>query len=379
MKKEWMALLAVIIASFCFTSCIAEEEEEEDKSQPLSLQEVARNIDYQMGEIALQEGEPRCDDISTGVDFGTHCKNLLRGRINTNKVRDIVRIMSDDVLFGNVKTGTTVMAGVTVRTGIFLDDTPFYLRGFPVAENPCTLDSNDNDRFDYAEFASEFCNQNGVNFCQEKGDHHYVLNYVDCHWPDPLAGATWELDGAVDIQAYVSQESEQVIVKSYSGFTGGRLEQGVSTGTYQVWGTATRYLVLDPFDGQPATGTTPGGATDGMWMVNISAVVDSDGAGASPLSGRYPIYYSVDDEDGLILLSGYDAAWPSSFEPEPFNEFNITNIYMFDADRPWNGLGPYNGDCKVSISVDPFNRTFNMSSKNGSGNDCLPPRNNLDF
>ncbi len=329
MKGTWKlaAFISAAILSVGISSCITDNSDDAFRLAARTVEWLARQIDAQLGEVVVDDATPLCDPggVNAGANLGDHCKNQLKGSLGPGTVTDYVRVVNEEVLFGN---------------------TPFFEKGFVPQGNPCTIDENGNDLLDYAEFSAN-CGAGSLS-CQTLDDNKWRLTYNNCEWDD--GGETWELDGGVDITVYLTNEDEQVVSMDYNDFSGVIVSSNDEY--FVVNGAMSSYLVLNPFTGEGAEGTT-GCGLDGMMVGDISVQVDSDGLGATVGEVSYDLFIAKDNEDGFVFLSGSsNATWVSQIMGDD-------NPVFFYKGKPYNNL--IASGCDVTLNVDMANRLYDMT------------------
>lgn len=333
MKTRSRMMVALFLAG-CFilvAGCITTNEEEKD--HVLTWSDIARTIDLQLGMVS--SGPLSNDCNGAHLALGTHCKDQLAGTVSEGAVKQYVEIKNDTVLFDG-------------DTNIFDGDTAFWTRGLLLEGDPCTVNLDGGNTVDYL----EVCKLGGQLLCADRGQKGWRLEYKNCAWKEE-GPRTFTLNGVINVAAYVTVLNEQVVVQSFSNYTG--LQQGTNA-TYTLNGSVVRYQLLDPFSGRPSPGTT-GNPTDGMWILKLWATVDLDGPGLTNISRRYLLNAAKDDEDGWVFLSDDNhAVWLG----EEDNSVAGTDTLRFYAKgRKWDGV---EAGCLVDVSgLAPGTRKFDLA------------------
>lgn len=322
---RWLVCFMAMVLVLGMSSCIDDDDDDEKTNVPWTWEEIGRYIDSQLGEISDGSAQT-CGGQGAFIGWGSHCKNRLDGTVDVSMVTDYMRITNDTVLFGNAAPLTLF------NDGAFFQHGNLFTGGF--CANSCIPSAT----------------QLSTMTCTDIGASTFRLDFHTCLWQGPAA--LWQLNGTVEVNAYVTDLGEQVSTsRYYNGFTGFDLNNGNS---YTVTGTVVLYQQINPFTGIPQRGSTPGtAATDGMVILDITASVAQNGIASSP----YSIHVADDFEDGLVFLSYTDnAVW--------LNQVTPTALDFYAANIPWNNLGP---GCLVNVAP-TGGRTFNITSPNG----CMP-------
>lgn len=329
------ALMVVLVMLLGVISCVTEEDDEK-KAGIITWEMVARFIDQQLGEIS-DGTNATCNGQGLALGAGAHCKDLLLGFMIQAYVTQYVEISNDTLLFNG--------------------DSVFYKRGFmPRTMDPCVEDSNTNGIKDYTEVCIT-----GQLVCTDLNNGHYIFDYQNCVWQEDGPDA-WTLDGTLDIYISLTALSEQSLLQRTAGFTAANQ---TTNGTYSYVGDVLQYVLINPFIGGPALGTS-GMGNDGMDIVSVTATVDMDGPGAA-VSRTYGLYFASDYEDGLVFLNGRGyAVWLSNPGAAP--------LTFYQEGLPWDNVGT---GCFVDVlALDAVNRTYNLSSQGAYGaNGCLADAN----
>jgi len=332
--KKGLVLLLAAVTSLLIVQCGGHHDEEE--TIPLNWLEVARSIDYQLGDIS--DGTANTCGGNDLATIGDHCKNRLQGTINPELIRELVRIVSD------FYTPADLLGLGDINL--------LFRRGFtPQTAKPCTEDVDANGEADY----KQACADPTKISCIGAGNNNYILVYSNCVFND--GGDNWILNGTVGIKTELTAQNEMLVTGSSQSY---REKEESSSKSYMVSGNIVRYLVLNPATGAPALGTQRH-YPDGMEIISVEVMVDADGDGADEV-GPYKLNFANDFEDGLVFFAGYNAmyVWINFSDP------NIT-LDFYDKNLPRNGneLGVDAG-CQVQIDINTIaNRQFDYTSTGG--------------
>jgi len=355
-KGRWVALFALLVLVSGFALCLWEEEDDEGPAP--GLLGLARLVDYQLGEVSDGTAATCGRTVS---DVGKHCKNKMNGDTGKSMVVQYVELIEDQLL----------IQGSTVHP--FSGTTVFWERAELLSRNMCSRDENPQDGVpDHEQICS-----GGTVECRELDANSYQLTYINCTWQESGPNL-WLVDGKVRIDTSVSSENEQLVVRTFSDF----YTQRVSDSAYYIIdGRVINYTRLDPFSGQPLEGAVPGTTVaDGMTIVLLDRVtIDVDGPGAGATVTDYPfgLRFAVDNEDGLVFLSGSAAVWLGSVDfPVPGSGAG-RRLHFYDRDNLWNILNA--GGCMVDVtSIDPLNRTFTLTSPDNN-DPCVVDDNTVEY
>lgn len=341
-NKRWLCWLVILGLAFGISYCVSEDDDDKD-GKVMTWEMLARYIDKQLGEIAL---DGQCD--GQGVPLGTHCKNQMRAALNQGMVAQVVAMLNDCSWPGYLNTAWR-----------------------PVAIDLCNADLNVSGTPDIYEVCTggEFGNA-GMIECKETGINQWRLTYQSCKYDDTaMPGGCWyDLNGVINVYYYFTGWGESVILINYRDFSAERL--GAPLSTYLLNGTEMIYKVLDPFTGEQAMGTT--GDPDGMRLLNMRWKVDHDGA---DVTGNYMLRIAEDEEDKGLFLFNADGSGVWMDTDATVIAGDTTKMTFYDRNYPWNG-GGLGAGCKVEVSnVNTVNRTFDLYSESLYGiMGCLPDR-----
>lgn len=344
MRKSWWLLL-LAAAMFVMTQCNSGDNGGNggghNGNKGRTWLEIPRFINNQLGDVSDGTTET-CGGNALAL-IGDHCKNQLKGTMNAEMIRDLLRVASD--IFD-----TDELLGLGDRNLLFR-------RGFkPQTADPCGEDLNINGIADY----NEVCGGANQLTCAGQGNYNYTLDYILCAVND--GGDDYILDGSVQFETRKSGQNELLVIGSTDQY-GER--EALSGYTYWISGRIVRYQILNPVTGEPVIGSQRH-YSDGMEIYKLEVNVDVDGDEAID-AGPYDLSMANDFEDGLVFLRGDGRAVYTWID---FDGVNLL-IDFYDVDTPRNGneLGAAPG-CQVQIplaSIDAVARTFDYTSTG----DCL--------